>query len=124
MQSRESFFSTDNHIWAVKGDMRDEKNERDTANGMKSQGIVSDQCAFQKRLLLRAKQTDAWTSVMRTTFTGTMLAATEFNDFYVLVNTLSALTTVLSSHTTMRYVTRSPTSQNKLSTLPANMANP
>ena len=67
------------------------KKDRDSANDVKLQGIVSGQGTFKKRLLLRAKLTESWMSVRDTTVTGTVLAATEFRYFYVLNTTLTPL---------------------------------
>ena len=58
-------------------------------NDKKLHGIVSDQGAFEKRHLLRAKHMGAWLIIQGLTVTGTVLAATEFRDFYVLVTTLT-----------------------------------
>ena len=48
----ERFSSTANHIWEVRGERCETKKEQDTANGVKLKVIVSDQCAFEKRLLI------------------------------------------------------------------------
>ena len=91
VQSMASSFSTVDHIPAVIGERRDKKREQDTANDVKLQGIVSHQCTTKKRLLLGAKHTGAWLSVRGNTVTGTVIAATEFRDFYVLVIMLTPL---------------------------------
>ena len=50
---------------------------------------MNDQGAFEKRLFLCVKHTGIWLSICRTTVTGTVLATTEFSDFYVLVTKLT-----------------------------------
>ena len=65
------------------------KKYRDAANDEKLQGIFSGQGALKKRLLLRAKHMGSWTSLQGTTVTGTVIDATEFSDFSVIVTTLT-----------------------------------
>ena len=75
-------FSTADHIQVVKGERLDWKNW-DIANDAKLQEIASDQGAFKKRLLLRAKHTGDWMSVRGTTVTGIVLVTVEFCDFFM-----------------------------------------
>ena len=82
-------FSTADRIQAVKRGRRDGKKERDAVNDTKLYGIVSDQGTFEKRLFLHAKHTGAWMSIRVATVTGTVISATEFCDFYVLVTMLT-----------------------------------
>ena len=53
--------------------------------------IVSYQVAFEKLLLLHAKHTGAWIIVWGIRVTGTVLAATYFRNFFVIVTMLSPL---------------------------------
>ena len=141
----ESKFSTADHILAVKGDRRDDKNYVDVANDAKLWGIISVQGAIKKHVFLRTNHTGAWMSVHVTTVTITVLTALEFCDFYVLnikltpltfkINTtvscrpfwcvtcLSTATEVASLYATMIYITRSYTSPDKPFPLTAYMAN-
>ena len=89
----EQDFSTFDHIWAVKGWIQDSKKDQDAANDAKLQGIVSNQGAFDKRLLLFAKHTGAGMIIRGNRVTSTVLAATVYCYFYALITTLAPLTT-------------------------------
>ena len=73
------------------------KNDRDVTNDSKLRGIVRNQGASKKRLLLRAKHMGACMSVRGTKVTGTLLYTTKFNDFYVIVITLTPLNSKINT---------------------------
>ena len=76
----------------VKEEWQNEKKYRDVVNDAKLQGIVSNQCAFEKLPLLFAKHTGSWLIVRGTTVTSTVTTAKEFCNFYVIVIALTHLT--------------------------------
>ena len=80
-------FSNADHLRTLIKERHDGKNDWDAAYEYKLKGLVSDLKCTDKRLLQRAKSTGAWLSVHGTTVSGTVLNATEFQDFYVHVIT-------------------------------------
>ena len=82
-------FLTAYHIQLVEEKWRDGKKYRDDANDKKLREIVSDQGAFDKFLFPRAKHMGSWLIVWGTTVIGTVLAATQYRNFYVHVITLT-----------------------------------
>ena len=85
-------FSTADHLQAVKEERQGGKINWDGANAAKLREIIHDQVDFKKSLFLRVKHMGSWMSVWVTTVTGTLLAATEFRDFYVHFITLTPIT--------------------------------
>ena len=63
-------FSTADQIWAVKEERRDGKKYWDVVNDAKLWGIISDQDAFEKRLLICSKHMGFCMRVRGTTFIG------------------------------------------------------
>ena len=57
-------------------------------NGTNIKVIVSYQVAFEKLLFLHAKHTGDWLIVRNITVNGTVLAATQFRDFYEIITML------------------------------------
>ena len=91
----------------------DGKKDQDVSNEVKLSVIFRNQGAFKKRLFLRAKHMGASLSVRGTMVTGTVLAATEFLNFYVLVITLTPLTSKINlifAYIPFQCVTRSDAS--------------
>ena len=72
----ERIFPTANYIQTVKEERRYSKKDRDAANDARLQGIISNQGALERRILLHAKYTGPCISVWGTTVTGTVLTAT------------------------------------------------
>ena len=96
-------FSTADHIQAIKGDRRYGRKYWYVANdNAKLQGISINQFAFKKRLFLCTKHTGTWLIVWGTMVTITVIAATEFRDFYVLVITLTLLSYKINVMVTCR----------------------
>ena len=83
--------SNADHLWVVKEERRDGKKYWYDGNDAKLRVTVNDQVDFEKRIFLQAKHTGSWLSVRGTTVTGTVLADTEFRDFYVHIITLNQL---------------------------------
>ena len=79
--------SNADHLWNLCEEKRDGKKDRDAAYEIKLKGLVCDLKGTDKSLRLRAKSTGAWLSVRGTTVSGTVLSATEFWGFYVIVIT-------------------------------------
>ena len=71
-------FSDADHIQTLSEERRDGKKDRGAAYKSKFKGLVSDLTGTDKCLLLRAKITGAWLSVLCNTVSGTVLSATEF----------------------------------------------
>ena len=80
-------FSNANHFRTLSDEKHDGNKYWDVAHKSRLKGLVRDLKGTDKRLLLRAKSTGAWLSVHGTAVSGTVLSATEFRDFYVLVIT-------------------------------------
>ena len=80
-------FSNANRLRNLSEERRDRKKDRDVAHKSILKGLVLTIKGTDKRLLLRAKIIGACLSVCGTTVSGTVLSATEFRDFYVLVIT-------------------------------------
>ena len=83
-------FSTSDCIREFKGDSCDKKIEGDTAKEAKLKEIVSDQGAYEKRLLRCAKHTGSCLSVQGTMVTSTVLFTMESCGFYALVTMLTS----------------------------------
>ena len=81
-------FSTADHIQEVKGERRDKK-KQDTTNDAKLKIIVSYQVAFENLIFLDDKHTGASLILRGITVNDTVLAATQFSDFYEIVTMLS-----------------------------------
>ena len=85
--------STSDHIQRVKWESHDKTNNGTPQMMQSSRELLATKAplinAFEKRLFLRAKHMYDWMSVWGTPVTGTVLTATEFCDFYVLVTTLT-----------------------------------
>ena len=62
------------NIWVIKEDRRDGKKDWDIVNDAKLWGIVSNQGAFEKRILLYTKHTGYYLSVRGTSVTGTEIS--------------------------------------------------
>ena len=77
--------SNSDHLWNLSEERRGGKKDRDVAHESIIKDLVNNLIGTDKRLLLRSKSTGAWMSVRDTTVSGTVLSATEFRDFYVLV---------------------------------------
>ena len=60
---------------------RDGQKIRDDANKVKLKGLVKDLKSTDRRLILSAKNTGCWLTVLDNMVTGTLLAVTEFCDF-------------------------------------------
>ena len=80
-------FSNANHLRTLSEERRDKKKSRGVAYESRLKGLVRNLKVTDKPLILRTKSTGAWMSVRGTTVSGTVLSATEFRDFYVLVIT-------------------------------------
>ena len=74
-------FSNADHLWTLSEERCDGKQVRDVACKSRLKGLVGNPKGTDKSLLLHAKGTGAWMSVCGTTFSGTVLSATEFWDF-------------------------------------------
>ena len=64
---------------------RDGKEAWEVAYKFRLKGLVSNIQGTHKRLILSAKGTGDWMSVLGTTVSGTALSATEFQDFFMLL---------------------------------------
>ena len=80
-------FSNADHLRTLSEERRDGKKSGNVAYISRLKGLVSDLKGTDKPLLLRAKIIGAWLSLRGSTVLGTVLSATEFWDFYVLVIT-------------------------------------
>ena len=85
-------FSTPDLIQVVKEERWGRGGNQYVANDGKLWIIVSNQGAFEKQLFLCTELTGSWMGALGTTETGTVLSATKFRGFYVLVITLTLLT--------------------------------
>ena len=74
-------FSDDDHLWTIGEERGDGKKDREAANKTKLKGLVRDLKVTNRRLIIRAKITGVWLVVCSTTFSSTVLSATEFWDF-------------------------------------------
>ena len=74
-------FSNAKHLRTLSEECRDGKDSRDVAYKSRLNGLVRNIQGTNKCLFLRAKITGAWLSVSGTTVLGTVLSATEFQDF-------------------------------------------
>ena len=74
-------FSNANHLRTLSEERHDGKKYWDAIHKSKLKGLVSNLKGTDKRLVLRAKSTGAWTRVRSTTVSGTVLSATEFWGF-------------------------------------------
>ena len=74
----------------------DRKKDREAANETKIKGLVRNLKGTNRCLILRSKSTSAWLSVHGTTVSGTVLYATEFQDFLYARYNVSPLN--LQSH--------------------------
>ena len=88
----ETEFSTADRIWSVKEERQGGRKYRDDVNDAKLRVIVSDQSASKERLFLHTKYPGSRMSVCGTTIMGTVIHATEFSDFYMLIIMLTPLT--------------------------------
>ena len=95
MMGRRAFFN-DNQILTLGEERRDGKKYQEVANKTKLKGLVRDLNGTDRRLILRAKITGAWTSIRGTTVSGTVFSATEFWDFLCKRYNVSPL--ILQSH--------------------------
>ena len=77
----EGELSTANNILSLREEKRDGLKMRDDANNSKLKELVKDLEAYDRRLILRAKNTGSWLNFWGTMVTGTVLVATEFCDF-------------------------------------------
>ena len=84
----EGEFSTAYHMLDLREERRDIQQIWDDA---KLKGLVDDLEANDRRLILLTKNTGSWLIVRGTTVTGTLLAATDFCDFFVHVMMLTPL---------------------------------
>ena len=80
-------FSNSYHLWTLSEEWCDGKKSQDVNYQSRLKGLVINIQGTDKRLILHAKITGAWMSVCGTTVSGTVLYATEFRYFYVLVIT-------------------------------------
>ena len=78
-------FSNSDHLRTLSEERRDGNKDQDVIQESRLKGLVRYLKGTDKRLILRAKSTGAWMSVHGTSVSGTVLSATEFRDFYVLV---------------------------------------
>ena len=78
-------FSNADHLCTLSEEQRDGNKDREVAHKSRIKGLVRNIKGADKRLLIRAKRTGAWMNVRGTIVSGTLLSATEFRDFYVLV---------------------------------------
>ena len=69
-------FSNVNHLRTLSEEGRDGKKDRESAYESKINALVSNVKSTDKRLLLRAKITGAWLSLLGTTVSGTVLSST------------------------------------------------
>ena len=77
----EGAFSNAEHLRTIIEEGLNGKKYWDAAYKTKIKGLVRDLKGTDKRLILHDKSTGAWMSVHGTTFSGTVLYATEFRDF-------------------------------------------
>ena len=89
-------FSNAEHLRILSEEIRDRKKYRDINYESRLKCLVRNIQSTDKRLLLRAKSTDAWLIVHGTTVSGTVLFATEFWDFLCARYNLSPVN--LQSH--------------------------
>ena len=68
--------SNADHLLALSEEMRDGQKIQDYVNNAKIKELVVDLDVTDRRLILHAKNTGAWTNVRGTTLIGTVLAAT------------------------------------------------
>ena len=79
--------SNSDHLWNLSEERCDRKESQDAVYKSKLKGLVSNLKCTDKRLLLSSKSTGVWLSVCGTAVSDTVLSATEFGDFYVLIIT-------------------------------------
>ena len=84
-------FSNADHLWTLGEERCDGKKDREASFETKIKGLVRDLKGTEKRLILCAKNTGAWLSVRGTTVSGTVLSATEFQDFLCACYNVSPL---------------------------------
>ena len=89
-------FSIADHLRTLGEERRDGKKDQETANKTKLKGLVRDLKVTGRRLIPRAKSTGTWPIIRGTTFSGTVLSATEFRDFLCARYNISPLN--LQSH--------------------------
>ena len=80
-------FSNADHLRNLSEEQHDGKKDREIVYEYRLKGLVRNIKGTDKHLLLHAKCAGAWLSVRGTTVSGTVLSATEFWDFYVIVIT-------------------------------------
>ena len=102
-------FSTDYHIRSIKEERWDGKQDQDVENDVKLWGIIRYQGAFDKRFLLRERDTGSCLSIWGTAVTDTVHSTSEFYDFNMIVIMVIPLTLKISVTVAYRpvlYVTR------------------
>ena len=80
-------FSNADHLRTLSEERRDGNKDQDVTQESRLKGAVRYLKGTDKRLILRAKITGAWMSVRGATVSGTVISATVFWVFYVLVIT-------------------------------------
>ena len=73
-------FSNADHLLALMEERRDRQENQDVANNATLHDLVGDLLGTNWNLILWAKNTGSWMSVLSTTLSGTVFLATEFCD--------------------------------------------